>query len=246
MACPRQLWWIMAQAWPYVCMALELQLRSRPASFRTMWSSVSSVMRMPSMRLSWVLSQQTLKIGITVIENSVPRGGRKRNGGQCCMWSCSLEKHGLRYTGFLGDGDSKAYDLLVSMDVYKGTAVKREQCVYHAHKRMGTALLNLTKQQKLRHWPSHEEQGPILPAYVQEGHSEQHWWCGVNRQCHLGHSVPLYVYRWGATPYVMSHWWGFMMLLLLSRSSRWGTRAPQRQCPPSPGVLCGRGDDSSV
>ena len=67
----------------------------------------------------------------------------------CRLWSRSLEKHGLRYTGFLGDGDSKAYDSVVSLDVYHGIPVEREECVNHAHKRMGTALLNLTKQQKL-------------------------------------------------------------------------------------------------
>ena len=36
----------------------------------------------------------------------------------CRLWSRSVEKHGLRYTGFLGDGESKAYDSVVSMDVY--------------------------------------------------------------------------------------------------------------------------------
>ena len=65
----------------------------------------------------------------------------------CRLWSHS-EARGLRYTGFLSDGDSKAYTAVVKLDVYDVPIVK-EECVNHVHKRMGTALRNLTKQKRL-------------------------------------------------------------------------------------------------
>ena len=65
------------------------------------------------------------------------------------LWNRSLAKHGIRYTGFLGDGDSEAYTAVVNQDVYDGVHVEREECINHAHKRMGTALINLAKHEKL-------------------------------------------------------------------------------------------------
>ena len=65
----------------------------------------------------------------------------------CRLWRRS-EARGLRYTGFLSDGDSKAYNAVVKLDVYDVPIVK-EECVNHVHKRMGTALRNLTKQKRL-------------------------------------------------------------------------------------------------
>ena len=64
------------------------------------------------------------------------------------LWSRSEERHGLRYTGFLSDGDSKAYKAVVDLGVYE-EPIHKEECVNHVHKRMGTALRNLTKQKKL-------------------------------------------------------------------------------------------------
>ena len=72
------------------------------------------------------------------------------------LWSRSVEKHKLRYTVFLGDGDSKAFDKLVELEIYGNIKIVREECSNHAHKRMGTALLKLTKSLKLggRAWGS--------------------------------------------------------------------------------------------
>ena len=43
----------------------------------------------------------------------------------CILWSRS-EARGLRYTGFLSDGDSKAYNVVVKFDVYDVPIVKEE------------------------------------------------------------------------------------------------------------------------
>ena len=63
----------------------------------------------------------------------------------------SEERHGLRYTGFISDGDSKSYKAVTELNLYPEEVVK-EECFNHAHKRMasmGTALINLSKQKRL-------------------------------------------------------------------------------------------------
>ena len=64
------------------------------------------------------------------------------------LWSRSEERHQLRYTGFLSDGDSMAHKSVTELELYPEPIV-REECINHAHKRMGTALINLSKQKKL-------------------------------------------------------------------------------------------------
>ena len=65
------------------------------------------------------------------------------------LWSRSLEMHHMRYTGMLGDGDSKAFNAVQELAPYPGVTIMREECVNHAHKRLGTALLKLSKTAKL-------------------------------------------------------------------------------------------------
>ncbi len=62
------------------------------------------------------------------------------------IWERSEETHKLRYTTILSDGDSKTYDSLVQNKVYGETEIKKEECVNHVAKRMGTALNNLVAQ----------------------------------------------------------------------------------------------------
>ena len=65
------------------------------------------------------------------------------------LWARSTD-FGIQYTGFLGDGDSKAYDAVCAAKPYgEEVTVEKEECVNHAHKRMGTALLNLSKTARL-------------------------------------------------------------------------------------------------
>ena len=64
------------------------------------------------------------------------------------LWQRSEDRHGLRYTGFLSDGDSKAHKAVCDLDIYPEPILK-EEFINHVHKRMGTALINLGKQKKL-------------------------------------------------------------------------------------------------
>ena len=55
-------------------------------------------------------------------------------------WTRSENKHGLQYTGFLSDGDSKAHKAVCELNVYEKEIVK-EECFNHVHKRMGHGLV---------------------------------------------------------------------------------------------------------
>ena len=58
----------------------------------------------------------------------------------------SIEKHGLRYVKFLGDGDSKSFPAVV--DTYDGLKVEKLECIGHVQKRVGNRLRNLKKNTK--------------------------------------------------------------------------------------------------
>lgn len=56
------------------------------------------------------------------------------------LFQRSLEKHGLRYTTMLSDGDSRTYLALLESNVYGYIKIEKEDCVNHVEKRMGTSL----------------------------------------------------------------------------------------------------------
>jgi len=62
------------------------------------------------------------------------------------IFNRSIEKHGLRYTRYLGDGDSKSFTSIKL--VYPGVKVSKLECVGHIQKRVGTRLRNLKKNVK--------------------------------------------------------------------------------------------------
>ena len=66
------------------------------------------------------------------------------------LWSRSVRQRGLVYTGLLGDGDSKAYNAVVTLQPYgPDVTISKEECLNLDHKRMGTALLKVAKSAKL-------------------------------------------------------------------------------------------------
>ena len=73
--------------------------------------------------------------------------GAMEAAGCLAIFQRSVEKHTLRYTEFLGDGDSKAYDQLTAEKVYgENVTVKKLECVGHIQKRMGSRLRSLKKR----------------------------------------------------------------------------------------------------
>ena len=56
----------------------------------------------------------------------------------------SIQKYKLKYVNFLGDGDSKSYNIV--KDVYPDTQLTKLECVGHYQKRVGTRLRKLKKK----------------------------------------------------------------------------------------------------
>lgn len=65
------------------------------------------------------------------------------------MWQRSVEKFRFRYVEMLSDGDSTAYKAVCDMAPYGAQTVNKLECINHAHKRMGTALRKLAKEERL-------------------------------------------------------------------------------------------------
>lgn len=66
------------------------------------------------------------------------------------IWKRSVN-NGFRYTTLLGDGDSKTFTVLEESNVYGSEVkLKKEECINHVGKRMGTALRNLVETEKKR------------------------------------------------------------------------------------------------
>jgi hypothetical protein len=57
------------------------------------------------------------------------------------LWERSIKLHDLRYTGYLGDGDTHTCDAINRSEVYgPDITVMKVDCINHVSKRMGTAL----------------------------------------------------------------------------------------------------------
>ncbi|KAL1276324.1 hypothetical protein QQF64_035947 [Cirrhinus molitorella] len=65
------------------------------------------------------------------------------------MWARSVSCPQVRYTEMLSDGDSAAFKEVVALNPYPGHEIVKLECINHAHKRMGTALRQLSKLGKL-------------------------------------------------------------------------------------------------
>ena len=67
------------------------------------------------------------------------------------MFSRSVEKRGLKYTTYVGDGDSSSYGKVAeAMEKIYGESYKivKEDCIGHIQKRMGSNLRNYKKNMK--------------------------------------------------------------------------------------------------
>ena len=72
-------------------------------------------------------------------------GGMLPEGAKC-IFERSLKKYNIRYTKFLGDGDSKSFSTV--KDTYPGIEVRKLDYVGHYQKRIGNRLRKLKKKEK--------------------------------------------------------------------------------------------------
>eukprot|EP00112_Aurelia_sp_Birch-Aquarium-sp1_P019844 Seg4999.1 transcript_id=Seg4999.1/GoldUCD/mRNA.D3Y31 product="hypothetical protein" protein_id=Seg4999.1/GoldUCD/D3Y31 len=77
--------------------------------------------------------------------NHKESSGSMESAGAVQMFERSVPFLNLRYTGYIGDGDSKAHLSVVEAAPYGDEEIKKLECVGHVQKRMGTRLRNLTQ-----------------------------------------------------------------------------------------------------
>lgn len=81
-------------------------------------------------------------------KNSDSKAGQMEVEAALILFQRSLERHGLRYTTMLCDGDSRTFSAIQEAKVYGFIEVKKEDCINHVQKRMGTALRNLVQKHR--------------------------------------------------------------------------------------------------
>ncbi|GFR95738.1 hypothetical protein ElyMa_002701800 [Elysia marginata] len=64
------------------------------------------------------------------------------------IFSRSEEQYGLKYSKYLGDGDSKSYTVVAEADppLFEGIKIEKLECCGHVQKRMGKRLLDKVAQ----------------------------------------------------------------------------------------------------
>lgn len=85
------------------------------------------------------------------------------------IFSRSVEKHNLRYTNYIGDGDSKAHATVRDCKVYGETEIHKEECIGHVQKRVGKNLHDLISRlgsQKLAGGKSIGGRGRLTDALI--------------------------------------------------------------------------------
>ncbi|GFU56841.1 uncharacterized protein TNCV_88021 [Trichonephila clavipes] len=61
--------------------------------------------------------------------------------GALSIFQRSVQRYDVRYTKYLGDGDSKAFDNIVKNEVYgDNCTITKLECIGHVIKRMGSRL----------------------------------------------------------------------------------------------------------
>ena len=72
------------------------------------------------------------------------------------IWSRYVEKRKLCYTTFIGDGDSKSYQLVSDMPLYNGDTIHKEECLAHASKRLKENLCKKKMNTKSKTYVQHK------------------------------------------------------------------------------------------
>lgn len=88
------------------------------------------------------------KVNHVCQKNTASKSGQMEVEAAVALFERSLARHGLRYTTMLCDGDSRSFRAIQDARVYGFIEVKKEDCINHVQKRMGTALRNLGLKHK--------------------------------------------------------------------------------------------------
>ena len=80
--------------------------------------------------------------------NHFGSSGAMKSAGAIAIFNRSLPQHNLRFTGYIGDGDSNSYPSVVATAPYGDIQIKKFECIGHIQKRMGNRLRNFRKRLK--------------------------------------------------------------------------------------------------
>ena len=80
--------------------------------------------------------------------NDVGVSGRMEAAGAVSIFKCSLQKYGVRYIKYLGDGDSKGFKKVLESKLYGDIKMEKLECIGHVQKRMESQLSRLPKDFK--------------------------------------------------------------------------------------------------
>jgi hypothetical protein len=80
--------------------------------------------------------------------NHVGSAGAMEVVGIKIIFSRSVRLHCLRYTFYIGDGDTKSFEEICKSDPYPGHIITKGECIGHVQKRVGTRLRKLKADYK--------------------------------------------------------------------------------------------------
>ena len=89
----------------------------------------------------WLANHQC---GINHTESS----GAMESAGAKAIFHRSVDNYGLRYTEYIGDGDTGSYPAVVESKPYGDIVPVKLECVGHVQKMLGTRLRNLRSDYK--------------------------------------------------------------------------------------------------
>ena len=72
------------------------------------------------------------------------------------IWGQSLERNHLAYTVFVGDGDSKAFHHVTTLNPYPLVKVRKEECLTHVAKRPKKNLKKIKPNTKTKTYIQHK------------------------------------------------------------------------------------------
>ena len=81
------------------------------------------------------------------LANFAGSSGSMDSAGMLAIFQRSVELHNTRYVEFLGDGDSKAHNLLIQENVYGDVEISKLECVRHVQKCLGSRLRSIKELQ---------------------------------------------------------------------------------------------------
>ena len=94
--------------------------------------------------------------------------GSMESAGVVKCFKQSEQLYKVRYTNYIGDGDSKSYAEVVKADPYNGVQINKLECIGHVQKRVGSNLRTFKKECKDKITINNKQVSLVAKAYSQK------------------------------------------------------------------------------